>query len=65
MIQALTMAQGRCRVITPEFCVAYLRAWQADQETWRVFLSGLPTTPAAAGAFRELGLEVQEHRPHE
>jgi hypothetical protein len=63
MIQALTMAQGRCRVITPEFCVAYLRAWQADQETWKTFLAELPAVPSTAAAFRALGLEVHEHRP--
>jgi hypothetical protein len=65
MIQALTMAQGRCRVITPEFCVSYLRAWQADQETWKSFLAGLPAVATVAEAFRSLGLEVREHRPRE
>ena len=65
MIQALTMAQGRCRIIEPGFCVDYLRAWQTDQDIWKRFLADVPARSTAAAAFGVLGLEVHEHRPRE
>jgi hypothetical protein len=63
IVQALTMARGRCLVIDPVFCVEYLRAWQADLEIWRRFLAGLPRRREPADAFRALGMTVHEHRP--
>lgn len=40
MIEALKAARGRSWRIEPELCVQYLRAWQADRDTWRRFLDG-------------------------
>jgi hypothetical protein len=63
IVQALTMARGRCLVIDPAFCVGYLRAWQADLEVWRRFLAGLPRRRDPREAFEALGMTVREHRP--
>jgi hypothetical protein len=35
MEEALTAALGRCERISPEFCVAYLRALASDQDRWQ------------------------------
>ncbi len=42
-IESLQGSLGRLRLITPQLCVAYLRAWQADQEAWRRHIDALPT----------------------
>jgi hypothetical protein len=35
MQEALSAALGRCKLISPELCVAYLRALAADQDRWQ------------------------------
>jgi hypothetical protein len=40
MVAALKAAIGRSHLITPEMCVQYLRAWQADCVRWRTHVSG-------------------------
>lgn len=35
MAEALKAALGRLAFVTPQLCVAYLRAWVADQERWQ------------------------------
>ncbi|MFC0548867.1 hypothetical protein [Kutzneria chonburiensis] len=35
MKSALRAARGRCTLITPELCVAYLKAWRTDRTKWR------------------------------
>ncbi|GAA2624452.1 hypothetical protein GCM10010399_64770 [Dactylosporangium fulvum] len=59
MVVALKGAQGRSRRITPELCVAYLRAWADDRRDWQRYLGKLPYQPSAEAALRHLGL-----RPH-
>ncbi|HET9142086.1 hypothetical protein, partial [Actinophytocola sp.] len=34
MTSALKAAYGRCQIITPTFCVEYIRAWHTDRERW-------------------------------
>jgi len=35
MEEALTAALGRCECITPELCVAYMKALASDQDQWQ------------------------------
>lgn len=42
-VDALGGSLGRLRLITPELCVSYVRAWQADQQAWRHHIDALPT----------------------
>jgi hypothetical protein len=42
-IEALQGSLGRLRLITPQLCVSYLRAWQSDRESWRRHIERLPT----------------------
>jgi len=35
MQEALTAALGRCECITPEFCVAFMKALASDQDRWQ------------------------------
>jgi hypothetical protein len=64
IVQALRVARGRCQIIDPQFCVDYLAAWQADQDTWRRFLAELPRMDDPVGAIAQLGLTACVHRPH-
>jgi len=63
IIQALKVARGRCRIIDPAFCVAYLKAWQADLDVWKRFQAGLPVRENPVEAFATLGLRAYVHRP--
>jgi hypothetical protein len=45
MIEALKAAQGRRARISPELCVAYLRAWVSDQERWQQHLQSVRPQP--------------------
>jgi hypothetical protein len=42
-INALNGSLGRLSLITAQLCVNYMRAWQADQKTWRRHIDRLPT----------------------
>lgn len=42
-VAALKGALGRLALITPELCDSYLRAWQADLQTWHRYLKTLDT----------------------
>jgi hypothetical protein len=63
MRSALKAAQQRRNIITPESCVAYLRAWRADRGRWQRFRDGLPTKNSAHGALAWLGLVGHHGRP--
>jgi hypothetical protein len=45
MIEALKAALGRLALITPELCVAYLKALAADQERWQRHMQGVQQQP--------------------
>ena len=45
MTEALKAALGRLALITPELCVAYLKALVADQERWRRHIRGVQQQP--------------------
>jgi hypothetical protein len=63
IVEALKVARGCCEVIDPAFCVAYLRAWQADLDVWKRFQAGLPEHDDPVAAFAALGLKAYVHRP--
>lgn len=63
IIQALKVARGRCQIIDPAFCVAYLKAWQTDLDAWKRFQAGLPVHDDPVAAFAALGLKAYAHRP--
>jgi hypothetical protein len=42
MEESLLAALGRLKLITPGFCVSYLRAWKADRHRWAGHLAGIP-----------------------
>jgi len=63
IVEALKVARGRCQIIDPAFCVAYLRAWQADLDVWKRYQSGLPAYDDPVAAFAALGLKAYVHRP--
>jgi hypothetical protein len=43
MAEALHAARASLHQFTPEECVAYLKTWQQDKQTWRTWIEGLPT----------------------
>jgi len=45
MVDALKAALGRLEHITAELCVAYLRAWIADQERWQRHIRRMQRQP--------------------
>jgi hypothetical protein len=47
MKTALRAARGRCRLITPELCVQYLKTWRTDRGKWRRHLEKHDQTFAA------------------
>jgi hypothetical protein len=53
-INALNGSLGRLSIITAQLCVNYVRAWQADQKTWRRHIDGLPTGLEPAQALNML-----------
>lgn len=53
-VDALRGSLGRLSLITPRLCVSYLRAWQADQQTWRRHIDELPTDLDAVSALNLL-----------
>lgn len=63
IVQALKVARGRCQIIDPAFCVAYLKAWQTDLDVWKRFQTGLPGHDDPVEAFAALGLKAYVHRP--
>jgi hypothetical protein len=63
IVAALKVARGRCQIIEPAFCVAYLKAWQADLDVWKRFQSGLPAYDDPVAAVAAHGLKAYEHRP--
>jgi hypothetical protein len=42
-LESLRGSLGRLRLITPQLCVNYLRAWREDLEAWRRHIRALPT----------------------
>lgn len=45
MGEALTAALGRCECITPELCVAYMKALASDQDRWQHHIQRLRRQP--------------------
>jgi hypothetical protein len=45
MMEALRAALGRCARITPELCVAYMKALAADQERWQRHIQQIRRQP--------------------
>jgi hypothetical protein len=45
MVEALKAALGRLALITPELCVAYLKALITDQERWQRHIQGVQRQP--------------------
>jgi hypothetical protein len=45
MQEALTAALGRCARITPELCVAYMKALAADQDRWQRYIQQIWRQP--------------------
>lgn len=54
MVAALKAAIGRSHLITPELCVAYLRAWQTDCARWRKHIGRYPRGIGIDGALAAL-----------
>ena len=52
--EALTAALGRCRRITPELCVAYMKALATDQDQWQRCISKIRQQPSREAALRSL-----------
>lgn len=59
MQEALTAALGRCERISPEFCVAYLRALASDQDRWQRHIQQILRQPRQSRekALRSLTVE--------
>ena len=59
MQQALAAALGRCERISPEFCVAYLRALASDQDRWQRHIQQILRQPRQSReeALRSLTVE--------
>jgi hypothetical protein len=64
MIAALKASIGRSYLISPELCVRYLQAWQADSVLWRRFISKAIRREALGveGALAALGIRHLVHR---
>jgi len=54
--ESMRASHGRRLFITPELCVAYLRALAADREIWRGYLETLPKGLGPRAALAHLGL---------
>jgi hypothetical protein len=52
--EALRESLGRLRLITPELCGNYIRAWRADRQTWQDHLDSLPTDLDRTSALAEM-----------
>jgi hypothetical protein len=48
IVEALKASLGRLACITPELCVAYLRAWVSDQEQWQRHIQRVRRQPRLA-----------------
>ena len=59
MQEALAAALGRCERISPEFCVAYLRALASDQDRWQRHIQQILRQPRQSleKALRSLTME--------
>jgi hypothetical protein len=60
IVESLRAAQGRHRLISPEYCVRYMRAWRADRKTWHRYIGGLSRSHTPTSALAELGLPAYE-----
>ncbi|SNT44516.1 hypothetical protein SAMN05421812_106120 [Asanoa hainanensis] len=54
--EAMRASHGRRSFISPQLCVAYIRALNADRSIWREYLSRLPTGLKPRPALTHLGL---------
>jgi hypothetical protein len=63
MIEALTAARARHRIIDPAFGPRWLRTWQDDLATWQRFLGRQTLGVEPVTVFEHLGLRARTHRP--
>jgi hypothetical protein len=56
MAEAMYAARSSLQQITPEHCVDHLKAWNADQLTWRTWIEDLPRGLPVEDALRRLGV---------
>ncbi|MEV4535325.1 hypothetical protein AB0J82_15980 [Asanoa sp. NPDC049518] len=62
--EAMRASHGRRLFVTPELCVSYLRALEADRAIWRDHVDRLPTDLKPRSALQHLGLTSSHvHRP--
>jgi hypothetical protein len=52
--ESLRESLGRLRLITPELCENYIRAWRADRQTWQDHLDSLPSGLDRTSALEEM-----------
>jgi hypothetical protein len=57
MGEALTAALGRCKRITPELCVAYMKALATDQDQWQRCIGKIRRQPSPEAALRWLTIK--------
>ncbi|GIF69589.1 hypothetical protein Ais01nite_76240 [Asanoa ishikariensis] len=62
--EAMKASHGRRLFVTPDLCVSYLRALEADRTIWRDHVDRLPTDLKPRSALQHLGLTSSHvHRP--
>jgi len=63
MEEALTAALGRCERITPDLCVAYMKALATDQDRWQRHIQQIwrQPTPSLEGAL--MSLTISDRTP--
>ena len=63
MGEALTAALGRCERITPELCVAYMKALASDQDRWQRHIQQIWRQPKLSREEALRSLTVRGRRP--
>jgi hypothetical protein len=61
--EALTAALGRCACITPELCVAYMKALAADQDRWHRHIQQMRRQPQLSREEALRSLTVEGKKP--
>lgn len=56
LVDSLKAALGVHKLITPQLCVDYMRAWSEDRRLWSSYLTGLPAHVGLQNALSHLGL---------
>jgi len=58
LVEAVKWALKSLRMIGPDVCERYIRAWRADLVDWRGRVKGISTMPSIQAALAELGLDL-------